>query len=39
MRTDKASVIEAAEKAAGHSLTTTAAVFTALRQWKDREYD
>jgi hydroxyacylglutathione hydrolase len=39
LRTEKANVREAAEKAAGHSLSTTAAVFTALRQWKDREYD
>jgi len=32
-------VINAAEHHAGHSLDTNEAVFTVLRQWKDRDYD
>ena len=32
-------VIQAAEKYAGHALTTDAEVFGAIRAWKDNEYD
>ncbi len=39
LRTGKQEVMRAAEQAAGHALTTPAEIFTALRQWKDREYD
>jgi hydroxyacylglutathione hydrolase len=39
LRTEEAGVRDAAEKAAGQPLSTATAVFTALRQWKDREYD
>ena len=39
LRTTQASVIQAAEAWAGHPLTTSAAVFQALRTWKDTEYD
>ena len=39
LRTTNASVIRAAEAWAGHALTTSAAVFQALRTWKDKEYD
>ncbi len=39
LRTAVPSVRQAAERAAGRPLETTAQVFTALRQWKDREYD
>lgn len=39
LRTEVASVIAAAERYAGRRLRTSSEVFTALRQWKDREYD
>jgi hydroxyacylglutathione hydrolase len=39
LRTGEQSVHLAAEKAAGRALETPGEVFTALRQWKDREYD
>ena len=39
LRTREARVKAAAERVAGRPLTTRAEVFTALRQWKDREYD
>lgn len=39
MRTDQPEVIAAAERWAGHGLATPGEVFTALRTWKDREYD
>ncbi len=39
LRTGIAEVKAAAEKAAERSLHSHAAVFTALRQWKDRDYD
>ena len=39
LRVDEQQVIDAAESYAGHSLDTPEAVFTVLRQWKDRDYD
>lgn len=39
MRTDEPVVIAAAEKWAGHALHSSSDVFTALRRWKDSEYD
>ncbi len=39
LRTAEPGVIVAAEKYAGRKLTTGAEVFTAIRNWKDREYD
>ncbi|MES9815994.1 MAG: hydroxyacylglutathione hydrolase [Candidatus Thiodiazotropha sp.] len=39
MRTSVQSVIKAAEQASGHTLSTHREVFTALRKWKDTEYD
>ena len=39
LRTGVPAVIEAAQRWAGHSLRDAIAVFTALRQWKDRDYD
>ena len=39
LRTGVPGVIQAAERYAGRTLTDHAAVFTALRTWKDREYD
>lgn len=39
LRTSVPEVIAAAEKWAGHELKSPTEVFTALRQWKDREYD
>jgi hydroxyacylglutathione hydrolase len=39
LRTEVKNVREAAEQAAGRRLATPTEVFTALRQWKDREYD
>ena len=39
LRTGEPSVIQAAERYAGHPLADHCAVFTALRTWKDREYD
>ncbi len=39
LRTSEPRVIEAAERYAGHALDGHAQVFTALRNWKDREYD
>jgi len=39
LRTSVPSVRQAAARASGRSLESTAQVFTALRQWKDREYD
>ncbi|MCU7881350.1 MAG: hydroxyacylglutathione hydrolase [Candidatus Thiodiazotropha sp. (ex Lucinoma aequizonata)] len=39
LRTSEPSVISAAELATGTKLSTSSQIFTALRQWKDREYD
>jgi hydroxyacylglutathione hydrolase len=39
LRTRVRTVAKAAEAAAGHSLRSSAEVFTALRQWKDSKYD
>ncbi len=39
MRTDKASVIRAAENWIGKSLSDRDSVFHAVREWKDRDYD
>lgn len=39
LRTGDAGVRAAAERYAGHPLQSDAEVFTALRRWKDREYD
>ena len=39
LRTCEPNVIAAAERQAGHRLTTNAEVFTALRRWKDERYD
>ena len=39
LRTGEPQVIAAAEAWAGHPLTDHRAVFKALRQWKDRDYD
>jgi hydroxyacylglutathione hydrolase len=39
LRTGNPQVRLAAERVAGRRLTSDQAVFTALRQWKDREYD
>lgn len=39
LRTDQPGVIAAASKWAGRELTGRAAVFRALRTWKDRDYD
>jgi hydroxyacylglutathione hydrolase len=39
LRTGEPAVIQAAQDYAGRSLAGHSAVFTALRQWKDREYD
>ncbi len=39
MRTDQPSVIDAAAAWAGKPLPDRAAVFSALRTWKDKEYD
>ncbi|MCU7851612.1 MAG: hydroxyacylglutathione hydrolase [Candidatus Thiodiazotropha sp. (ex Monitilora ramsayi)] len=39
LRTAVQGVKAAAERSAGHSLENSQAIFTALRQWKDREYD
>jgi hydroxyacylglutathione hydrolase len=39
LRTDQPSVVEAAERIAGKTLTDHAEVFKVIRQWKDREYD
>ncbi len=39
LRTQVPSVVAAAEKVAGKTLTDHAEVFMAIRQWKDREYD
>ncbi|MCU7845481.1 MAG: hydroxyacylglutathione hydrolase [Candidatus Thiodiazotropha sp. (ex Monitilora ramsayi)] len=39
LRTAVEHVKSVAEQAAGQALMTQTAVFTALRQWKDREYD
>jgi hydroxyacylglutathione hydrolase len=39
LRTGEPVVIQAAERYAGHPLVGHSAVFTALRTWKDREYD
>ena len=39
LRTGEPLVIAAAERFAGHRLTGHAAVFTALRRWKDAKYD
>jgi hydroxyacylglutathione hydrolase len=39
LRTGVGEVVAAAERAAARSLPSSEAVFTALRQWKDTEYD
>jgi len=39
MRVQERQVIDAAEKYAGRSLASSVEVFTAIRRWKDREYD
>ncbi|MEW8691627.1 MAG: hydroxyacylglutathione hydrolase [Candidatus Thiodiazotropha endolucinida] len=39
MRTSVQSVVKAAEQASGHTLSSRREVFTALRKWKDTEYD
>ncbi|MCP4128690.1 MAG: hydroxyacylglutathione hydrolase [Gammaproteobacteria bacterium] len=39
LRSAEPVVIEAAERYAGRKLTSAAEVFTAIRNWKDREYD
>ncbi len=39
LRTDELTVIAAAERYAGKKLTSGEEVFTAIREWKDREYD
>jgi len=39
LRSAEPTVIAAAERYAGKKLTTGAEVFTAIRNWKDREYD
>ena len=39
LRVDQASVMAAASHWAGQALEGDVAVFTALRQWKDRDYD
>jgi hydroxyacylglutathione hydrolase len=39
LRTSERTVVKAAETAAGRSLATPVEVFTALRQWKDSNYD
>ncbi len=39
LRTDDPAVIAAAEGFAGHGLKTSGEVFTALRRWKDTDYD
>ncbi len=39
LRVDEPTVRAAAEAYAGHPLTTAEEVFTAVRRWKDREYD
>ncbi len=39
LRSGQAEVIAAAEKYAGRSLKLGSEVFTAIRNWKDREYD
>lgn len=39
LRSDQQSVISAAERYAGRKLTAGAEVFTAIRNWKDQEYD
>lgn len=39
LRTGEPGVIEAADRYAGRKLTSGAEVFTAIRNWKDREYD
>ena len=39
MRTDQPEVIAAAERWAGRELSSPAEVFTALRSWKDKDYD
>ncbi|MET0089738.1 MAG: hydroxyacylglutathione hydrolase [Candidatus Thiodiazotropha sp.] len=39
LRTRIPAVVSVAEQKAGQTLATPASVFSALRQWKDREYD
>ncbi|MEW8380937.1 MAG: hydroxyacylglutathione hydrolase C-terminal domain-containing protein [Candidatus Thiodiazotropha taylori] len=39
LRTQVPSVVAAAEKVAGKTLTDHAEIFKVIRQWKDREYD
>lgn len=39
LRSSEPNVIAAAERYAGNKLSSSSAVFTAIRTWKDREYD
>lgn len=39
LRCSEPKVIEQAERFVGHALTDSSDVFTAIRQWKDTEYD
>ena len=39
LRYDDPEVVARVEEKAGHAMNTECAVFTFLRQWKDREYD
>ena len=39
LRWDQASVVAAAERHAGHSLSSPAQVFGEIRSWKDKEFD
>jgi len=39
LRTDQATVVEAAERYAGRTLSAEADVFSAVRTWKDKKYD
>ncbi|MCG7896897.1 MAG: hydroxyacylglutathione hydrolase [Candidatus Thiodiazotropha weberae] len=39
LRTQVPSIVTAAEKVAGKTLTDHAEIFMVIRQWKDREYD
>lgn len=39
LRTQDPTVIAAAERFAGHALNTSSEVFSALRRWKDTDYD
>jgi hydroxyacylglutathione hydrolase len=39
LRYDDPEVVDKVEQKAGHAMINDCAVFTFLRQWKDREYD